>query len=327
MNKEELLHSVRSLAGEHRLSKQELLDAYYAGSGEKRGTKHGFQLAKILYYLGGIIVFLGLVILIVQNWRDFNDVTRIVVTLGPAIAAYIVGVLFSRDEQFSFLGKVFHVMGALLMPVGVGVSFDVGGYNLGSSGVASVILLLLSLVYLASLFTFRKTLFLIFATFFTSALYFSTTSFLLGSYTGFSSTHFFQYRVLVLGFSYLLFGYGLLSGAYKAFTPWLYGVGALAFLGAALALGGFRPSQNVFWELAFPFLVFGFILLSIYLRSKVFLWFGSFYLMGYILKITSEYFTDSLGWPLALVLVGFVLMGVGYCTFYVSRKYISPSAA
>ena len=96
----------------------------------------------------------------------------------------------------------------------------------------------------------------------------------------------------------------------------------MGFLGAALALGGWSPQQNIFWELIFPGLVFGIIFLSVYLKNKSFLVFGALYLMAYIIKITSEYFSQSLGWPLALVLAGFMLMGIGYFAFYLNQKYI-----
>ena len=46
--------------------------------------------------------------------------------------------------------------------------------------------------------------------------------------------------------------------------------------------------------------------------------------MFYILKITSEYFTEGLGWPLALVLAGLAMIGVGYVSLSVSRKYLKP---
>jgi hypothetical protein len=48
--------------------------------------------------------------------------------------------------------------------------------------------------------------------------------------------------------------------------------------------------------------------------------------MGYILKITGEYFADSLSWPVALMVAGFALIGVGYFTFYLRKKYFSKSA-
>jgi hypothetical protein len=78
-----------------------------------------------------------------------------------------------------------------------------------------------------------------------------------------------------------------------------------------------------FWELVFPGLVFGVMFLSVYLRSKAFLTFGSLYLVAYIFKITGEYFAESMGWPLVLVLTGLGLIAIGYLHFSLKRKYLS----
>ena len=67
----------------------------------------------------------------------------------------------------------------------------------------------------------------------------------------------------------------------------------------------------------------GIIFLSIYVKNKAFLVFGSMFLMGYILKITSEYFAQSLGWPLALVIAGLALIATGYFSFYLNKKYLA----
>jgi hypothetical protein len=99
----------------------------------------------------------------------------------------------------------------------------------------------------------------------------------------------------------------------------LYAFGSLAFLGSTLALGGWKPSQNAFWELALPGLVFGVLYLSVHLRSKALLTFGSLFLGAYLAKITGEYFSDSMGWPLALIVLGLLLMGVGFLTFRLKR--------
>jgi hypothetical protein len=122
---------------------------------------------------------------------------------------------------------------------------------------------------------------------------------------------------------YALLGYALTQTPHRALIGALYGFGMLLFLGAALALGAWKPDQNVWWELAFPGLVFGVMFLSVYLKSKAFLTFGSLYLMVYILKITAEYFADSLGWPLALVLTGLGLIAIGYLYFKLKKKYLS----
>ena len=125
------------------------------------------------------------------------------------------------------------------------------------------------------------------------------------------------------GLSYLFLGYSFADSEKKSLSPWLYGFGVVAFLTAALCLGGYSPKQNVFWELIFPGLAFGVIFLSVYLRVKSFLVFGSMYLMMYIMKITQEYFTSGFGWALSLIVVGFAVMGIGYFAFYLNKKYIS----
>jgi hypothetical protein len=46
-------------------------------------------------------------------------------------------------------------------------------------------------------------------------------------------------------------------------------------------------------------------------------------MMAYIMKITSEYFTQGLGWPMALIIAGLGVMGTGYLAFYLNKKYVS----
>ena len=79
----------------------------------------------------------------------------------------------------------------------------------------------------------------------------------------------------------------------------------------------------MFWELIYPGLVFGALFLSVHIKSKAFLTWGTLFLMAYILKITSEYFSSGLGWPLALVIAGLAMIGVGYMSLSLKKKYLS----
>src|ERR1019366_1319816 len=83
-----------------------------------------------------------------------------------------------------------------------------------------------------------------------------------------------EYRILVLGLAYMFLGYYLSQTSQKALSGVMYGFGSLFFLGSAMALGGWQPNQNAFWELIYPLLVFGLIFLSVYVKSKSFLVFG-----------------------------------------------------
>jgi hypothetical protein len=118
-------------------------------------------------------------------------------------------------------------------------------------------------------------------------------------------------------------GYSFSKNERAPLSGFLYSFGILGVLGAALILGEWTPNQNVFWELIYPILVFGALFLSIHIKSKAFLIWGTIFLMAYILKITAEYFSTGLGWPLALVIAGLAMIGVGYMSISIKNKYLT----
>ncbi len=323
MDKNELLKHIEALASQHAITKDEVTAAFDAGVGgdadieptPRAGISH------ILYYVGGAIVFLGISVLIWQHWSTLNSPAKIIGTLGSGVAAYVAAVCLSREERLELVSRAFYFIAALVMPLGLHVTFHIAGLDTGSAGLQSMISGILLITFLLSYLVNRKTMFTLFNIIFGTWLFFSFTSFLVGGHPIYD-WKFSAYRVLAVGVAYALLGYSFTETPHRALTGTLYGFGVFCFLGAALALGDWKPHQNVFWELIFPGLVFGVMFLSVYLKSKAFLTFGSLYLMGYILKITSEYFAQSLGWPLALVLTGFGLIAIGYVHFNLKRKYL-----
>lgn len=323
MRKEDVLQQVRQLAAQRRLTRDEVTAAYDAGvnneagvAGPRTGISH------VLSYVGGAIVFLGIAVLIWQHWKTLTSATKILSTLGSGVAAYVAALALSQHKRLEVVGRAFYFISALVTPLGLHVTFDVAGLDAGSAGIQSLISGILLVTYLLSYAVHRRTVFTLFNVVFGTWLFFSFTSFLVGSHPNFG-WQFSAYRVLGTGLVYGVLGYALAGTSQRALTGALYGFGAFCFLGAALALGEWEPHQNAFWELAFPGLVFGVMFLSVHLKSKAFLTFGSLYLMAYILKITTEYFKDSLGWPLALVVTGLGLMAIGYLHINLKQRYLS----
>ncbi len=324
MQKEAVLQEVRRLAAQHLITREEVLavfDRSTEGSTDVALTRQA-GISDILYYIGAAIVFLGISVLIWQHWSILGDATKILSTVGSGIAAYLTATLLSRNERFEVAASAFYFISALVSPLGLYVTFDVAGLDAGSAGVQSLSAAILLATYVLSYAVNRKTVFIIFNIIFGTWFFFSFTSYLVGSNPYFN-WEFSAYRVLCAGLVYALLGYHFSQSGKRALTGALYGFGVFCFLGAALALGDWKPNQNVWWELAFPGLVFGVMFLSVYLKSKSFLTFGSMYLMAYIVKITAEYFADSLGWPLALVFTGLALVVVGYVHMNVKSKYLS----
>ena len=61
---------------------------------------------------------------------------------------------------------------------------------------------------------------------------------------------------------------------------------------------------------------------SIFFRSTTMILVSSGFLIAEIIKLTSRYFVNSIGWPLSLIVIGFLVIGVGYITFSLNKKYI-----
>lgn len=320
MNKQEVLHAIHELRERGELSKDEVLSAFAGHNATKK--RHGFRINDVLYFIGGVIVLAGITVFIGQHWEELNSVTRVLVTFGSGVAAYSIGLTFIERRDDSVLSGTFFFLSAILLPGGIAVALHEWG-NSQNVTLAEVIISGLSLVtYLVSFFVFKKKYFLFFSFVFGTWLFFAFTNWMTGDTPVFDTEKFYEYRVLLAGLSYISLGYGFQKGSLHTFTEPLYTLGALAFLLAAFLLGGFDQYVFTMWELVFPALCFAFIFASTVARSNGFLFSGALFLMVDIFKLTSDYFTDSFGWPLSLILCGIALIGIGYGTFRLQKKYI-----
>ncbi len=323
--KEETLQYVQTLGELQVVTKEELIAAFDTGKGVRADHTliKKLDIAEILYYIGGAIVFLGITILLAQNWSTLSFSTKVLATLGTGIAAYFAGLVFNKDVRTEAVGSAFFLISALVMPVGLYVVFDKAGLDMNSSGTHSLISGILLGAFLLSYALSRKNVFLLFSILFGTEFFFNLTSFMIGSGPYFDGWKFSEYRTLVVGISYMFLGYAFSKNEHAPLSGFLYGFGVLGFLGSAMFLGGWKPNQNVFWELIYPVLIFGTLFLSVYVKSRSFLTWGTIFLMMYILKITSEYFSSGLGWPLALVIAGLAMIGIGYLSLSLKNKYFS----
>lgn len=325
LTKKETLHNISALAAKQAITKEELNEAFDAGNQPRLEieTPKKFSAAEILYYIGGAVVFLGIAILLSQNWSILGFSTKVLATLGSGSAVYVVGILLSQDARTNTASSAFYLISALITPLGLWVIFDHAGFDANSYSTQSLISGILLVIYLGSYFILRKNIFILFSIIFATWLFFSFTNFLVGSAPFFSEWKYYMYRTLAVSTSYILLGYAFSKNKHIPLSGFLYGFGIFGFLGAALALSSWKPHQNLFWELIYPVLVFGALFLSVRIKNKTFLLCGTLFLMAYILKITSEHFSHGLGWPFALVLSGLAMIGVGYISLIIKKKYLS----
>lgn len=323
MEKDSLLTAITHASAARSISQDEILSAFQKGQGEIAvPVRSKLNIINILYSLGGLIVVIGIVLFFEQQWETLSSLARILVTLGSGIAAYVTGILFMRVKDFTGVAVSFFLIFALVSPFGIFITLDTLNYSSPILSAENFIFSVMFIWTVASFFLLRLNLFRAFAVIFGSLLFFSATGALLERNPAIDISKAFEYRFLLLGISYILLAYAWKKAA-PTLTSWMYAIGTMMFLSAALSLGGYAPSANKPWEIAYVGLNFGILFLSVVLKSRAMLVLGSLYLMGYIMKITAEYFSDSLGWPISLVLAGFALIGIGYVTFMMNQRFIT----
>ena len=80
------------------------------------------------------------------------------------------------------------------------------------------------------------------------------------------------------------------------------------------------------FEVSEVVLVASCIWLSTVLRSRTLLATGTIALLVYVGYFSGRHFADSVGWPLLLILLGGLMMGVGTAAVRLHRRYIKPAA-
>jgi uncharacterized membrane protein len=330
MEKQQLIAELKSSIDQGQISKNEILQilsipAVAVNSSEDTVIKR-MSLSQIFYYIGGIIVVIGLIVLMSQNWANFSYVMKVLVTFGVGLAFFISATLLAKIDQVKKLSTVFYFISGILIPFGYFVIFK---DNINSSNVFlynTLISFLCLLQFGLTQYVLRKDIFTIFNTIFATWFFVGLSNNLISNNPGKFSETFHLYQTFLVGLSYVLVGYHLKTQG-RLFANLLDGFGILGLLGSGFALNlmassTYGATASVVWILVYPVLLIASIISSVYLKSSSFLFIGTLFLIAYIIRLTSQYFSDTLGWPLVLILMGLVIMALGYLAFHLNKKYI-----
>lgn len=324
MNKEELLQelSLKISAGE--ISPEEITTRFNLDTlqsiAKPETTKKSisFSITKMLYVLGAAIVVIGIIVFVSQIWDDIGSFGRIVVTLGLGILITAIGSTLLKNKPNDNIGNVFHAIGGLLIPSGALVTLSELSNEVISLWPVAITFGVIFIAYL-SLNSVHKSPVL---TFFaiangTASIYFTVGAILDQQYYSYQNVY--EYITMVIGLSYLLLAYAFRDGWNKPLIGVLNFFGIIGLLGAAFL----QVFDSVLWQLSYFIIVLGGVAMSVYLRSRSILVISTLFLIAHISYITGEYFADSLGWPISLVFLGFVFIGLGYASVNINKKYIA----
>jgi len=124
--------------------------------------------------------------------------------------------------------------------------------------------------------------------------------------------------VFTVGLSLLTVTYAIDRTRHAVITPFWYFASSTAML-----VGLFSLTEETFLEILFLGAACGLVFLSTWVKSRSVLAVGTIAILGYVGYYTAEHFTNVVGWPIALILFGMLLIGLSAAAFRINRKYIA----
>jgi len=304
-HKEDALAQIAALARHHGLTAEDIAKALRTSPEETARTG---LLPRLLACIGGILVFAGLCIYIGMKWDDLNSAARVIITLGTGFILFILALVTMADKRYARAATPLFLVSSLLQPTGILVMLheyaEPGDPRRGVLFMAGVMLL----QHAAAFWSKRPTT-LAFTSITFGCIFFATACNLLEIDENLAG--------VTLGTSLLCIAYALGNSRHAPVSPFWYLAGAGAFLFSLFDAVEDTPFEITYLAAA-GFLVF----LSTWARSRALLFAGTISMLFYIAYYTSEHFAHVVGWPLALIGGGAVLLGLSALALRINNKYI-----
>ena len=122
---------------------------------------------------------------------------------------------------------------------------------------------------------------------------------------------------LALGLSWLSLGTATVRGRHWVLSAQLYMFGCWAALG-----GLFDLVEGTWAEVLFVAAACGLVYLGVWARSRALNLASTVALLAYTTYFTSRYFADSIGWPIALILIGASMIVISMAALKIDRRYL-----
>lgn len=306
-NKEKALQQIDNIAQQAELEPQVIYD-YLLGKVNKPLNEKSALLPKVLSYLGCVFLLGGVISFISLFWFDIGTFGRIGLSLGLGFSIYLLACYIECSESPPAISTPLHILAFLIQIVGLFVFL--ASYYPSSATWEHPSLFVFGILGLQqglTLVAFKRAVFV-----FNALLCLTICAFAIVALSGIAEKHaFILVGLLLLALSYLVD-----KSSFKIISGFWYFFGSAFFLGGLFSqLEG--QSLDFLFLLPSCFLVY----LSTLVKSRTLLFvsiLATFLFLGYF---THEHFTDSIGWPLSLMLLGALLIGLGSLGLKISKKF------
>ncbi|MES2579247.1 MAG: DUF2157 domain-containing protein [Pseudomonadota bacterium] len=305
--KEAALQDIVHLVKHHQITLDEISHALVIAS-TQAGKPPSSVLSKLFGYIGGIFVFAGIGVFISMYWDDFGSAARVLVTLGTGLVAFIMALVCLTDKRYERAATPLFLIAALLQPTGILVMLN----EYSSGGDARYGLLFMAtymLIQQAATFWAKQRTVLAFSAILFGCIFFvnlfdiwDVNEKLIG---------------IVIGISLICVAYALNQSRHLPVAPFWYFVGS-----AILMWSVFEAVEKTPFEIIYLGLAAALIFLSTTVRSRALLAVGTLSMLAYIGYFTAKNFANTLGWPIALVIIGIALIGMSAFAVKLNNQYM-----
>jgi hypothetical protein len=310
--KDAALEQIAALTAAHGITVEEI-DEYLQR--RPRAARGGGLVAQLLAYLGGAFVFSGIGLLISFIWDDIGSAQRVILTFGTGLAAMILGMVSVRDVRFERAAAPLFLVAAFLQPFGLFVFLDEYMPQAGNPVVAAMAVFGTLAIQHALIFeVLRRSTLLFLGTTFGVAFLSSTLEFL--DVDG-------EVAAVIVGLVALGAAWLVAQTSHVAVAPPWY------FVGGGLLIGGWWAwFEGTAIDLSTLGLCVALVAVSIRAASRTLLFVSVVGLLAYLSYFAYEYFADVVGWPIALIVLGLAMIGIGGWAMKLGRTLIgAPSTA
>lgn len=308
--KQDAIHEVLDLMKQHHLSLEDIARAL-AEPLQTETQKSGSILSRLFGYVGGIFVFVGPVIYVGMRWETLDAAGRVLVTLGPGFAAFVMAIFLSMDQRTERAATPLFLLAIFLEPTGILVMLR--EYSRGGDPAHGLLYMhAVMAIQQGCAFKARDRTVLALST-----VIFSTGFFVLALDLLEVNRHLIG---VTIGLSLGCVAWSLGQSRHRAIAGLCYLAGSMIFLSTSYDWLDHGPAEIVFLGLACLT-----VFISVLARSRTLLVVGTLAMIGYIGEFMARHFADNLNAPLLLMLMGFILIVLGVLAVRINNKYIRVS--
>jgi hypothetical protein len=301
----EALGEIRSLIETHHISQAEILKLFTPSAYEE--STSGGLLQRVMIYIGGAFIFMGLCVYIGMIWDDLDPLSRVIISLGSGFVSFILGLFCLGDPRYSKAATPLFLIAAGLQPLGLFVFMDEYLPHTGDVvKAASFVFAFMTIQQVVAFVATQRTSLLFFSLF-----YFYSFLCTLLNLCEIDAPE----GPMVLGLTALMVSWGVSQTEHKSFAPFYF-----FWASAITAAASFDFLKYTSLDVLLVGVSAGLIYLSVVAASRTILTVGVISLLAFLGYFTDEYFTNIVSWPITLLVMGFIMIGVSVFAVKLGKK-------